>query len=588
MKKLNEEIRVLDGKKYYGDAWMEKRGDLYVLHLKGTPYDVGFQHGILMRDEIRNGVVKRYSDPINGGVKTRSLMSWILTQYLNYKIFKPYEKAQPRDVLDELKGIADGCGLPFKTIFKANHHTGVSMNMMPVIFKQNLKKFQKLGVQIGAGACSTFGATKEATKDGKTVVGRNTDYGGVEGWPKYQTAMFVEPEEGYKHVKLGTAGILLYAPGMNEKGIVLCGHYMIYEDITPKGWNIAAFTDEILRKASNLDEAIEILNNNPRGASCGFVIADGKTKDAFAAEVSSGKATIRRLEDNRLVMTNMAITEEKRKIDLVAKFNLNEGCPGRYRRLMQLIKKNYGKIDPSLAAEFMGDHIRYTTQTERTTYGIISVADNVNSIVFSPEDLKLWGAAGPAPVCNNPYIGFDFKEEIKGNQSKITPEILQGYQFEDPNKLIGQQKYIEAYYIFESNPKQVDNILELLREALKYDPDEIIYYQLIAKYLLRKGAFKEAISIVEKTLSLKQSLNEKAHNYLLLGIFHDLSDKGQDALSYYQKIADLIKQEPEDPWFKINRIIKAYAEKYRKKPFSKKQFNDRSVSIDFAQGAGIE
>jgi len=294
------------------------------------------------------------------------------------------------------------------------------------------------------------------------------------------------------------------------------------------------------------------------------------------------------LEENRLVMTNMAITEEKRMIDLVSKYNFNEGCPGRYRRLMQLIKENRGKIDPPLAAEFMGDHIRYTTGTERTTYGIISVADNVNSIVFSPEELKLWVAAGPAPVANNPYIGFDFNEEIKGNQSKITPEILPGYQFKDPNKRLGQQKYVEAYYILESNPKQVDDILKLLREASELDPDEIIYYQLIAKYLLRRGAYDEAISTVNKTLLLKQSLNEKAHNYLLLGLLHDLSDKRQEALSNYRKIDDLTKQEPKDPWFRINSLLKAYADKYKIKPFSKKNFSDRSVSINFAQVSGIE
>ena len=582
----SENLQTKDGKRYFGEAWMERRGELYILHLKGSPYEIGYQHGILMSEEIRQGVVDLYADPIGGGRKTYSPLIWLIKQYLNKKVYNPIEKAQPQRLLEQLRGIADGSGVPYKKIFKANHHTAVIMTMTPVLIKQNLKKFNKLGIEIGA--CSTFVATKEATSNGKTIVGRNTDYSGVEGWPKYQTIFFVEPEDGFKYVQIGTAGIIMWAPGMNENGMVVCAHYMIYDDIKPNGWSIAAFTDELLRKAENLDDAIKILNNNPRGASCGFVVTDGNRKDALAAEVSTGKATIRKLEENKIIMTNMAVSDEKREIDFVSKYNLNEGCPGRYLRLTQLIKENYGKIDPSLAAEFMGDHIRITTNTERNAYGIIAVNDNVNSMVFSPEELKLWVASGLAPVCNNPYIGLDFEYEIKGIQSSISPEILEGYKFKNPNIKSGMEKCNQAYIIFEENPDNVEDILKLLREASKLDPDEIIYYQMITKYLIHQGKYEEALSTIEKTIILTQSLNEQAHNYLLLGIVNDLISNRQEALAYYQKIEKLMNQKVENPWFKVNRVIGAFAQKYTIKSFSKKNLKDRTVLIEFSQGAGIE
>ena len=103
---------------------------------------------------------------------------------------------------------------------------------------------------------------------------------------------------------------------MNTEGIVACPHYMVYEDIDPRGWCIPAFTDAILRKAKNLQEAEKIFHDNPRGVSAGYVIISGKEKNAFAAELSTGKATIRAMQDGRLVMTNMAVSEEKRAIDL--------------------------------------------------------------------------------------------------------------------------------------------------------------------------------------------------------------------------------------------------------------------------------
>jgi hypothetical protein len=582
----NDKIEVRDGKRYFGDAWMEKRGDLYVMHLKGSQYEIGYQHGILMSEEIKQGAVEFYADPINGGRKSHSLKLWLIKQYLNKKVYNPIKKTQTKDLLDQLKGIADGSGVSYKTIFKANHHTAVNMVMTPVLIKQYLKKFNKLGIKVGG--CSTFVATKGATSDGKTIVGRNTDYGGIEGWPKYQTVSFVEPDNGFKYVQIGTAGVLMWAPGMNEKGIVVCAHYMIYDDIIPNGLSIAAFTDEFLRKAENLDDALNILHKNPRGVSCGFVITDGKTKDAFAAEVSTGKATIRRMENNRVIMTNMAVSEEKRQIDFVSKFNLNEGCPGRYRRLIQLIDENYGNINVNKAAEFMGDHIRFTTGTERCAYGIVAVDDNVNSMVFSPEELKLWIAAGPAPVCNNPYIGFDFKDGINQNQSKIKPKILDGYQFENSKKRLGMQKFNQAYIIHEANPTQIDDMINLIKEAIEQDPEEVIYYQMVAKLLLHKGFYNEAINFVENALNLKQSLNEEAHNRLLLGILYDLKGDREKALSYYQEIRELAKKEPKDPWFKINAMLDTFAQLYTQKPFNKKNLKDRCVLIDFSQGSGIE
>ncbi|TFG06250.1 MAG: hypothetical protein EU539_08095 [Promethearchaeota archaeon] len=587
MVKLNEKkLQIIDGKRYFGDSWMEKRGDLYVLHLKGSPYEIGYQHGILMSEEIKNGAAQFYADPINGGRKTRSLKIKLIKWYLKKKVYNPIEKAQTKDLLEQLKGIADGSGMPYDIIFKANHHTAINMVMTPVLIRQYFKKLNKLGIKLGG--CSTFVATKEATLNGKTIIGRNTDYGGIEDWPKFQTVSFVEPQNGLKYVQVGTAGIIMWAPGMNEKGIVVCAHYMIYDDIMPNGLSIAAFTDEFLRRAENLDDALAILNNNPRGISGGFVITDGKARDAFAAEVSTGKATIRRMQDNRIIMTNMAVSEEKRKIDFVSRFNLNEGCPGRYRRLMQLIDENYGKIDVSRAAEFMGDHVRFTTGTERCAYGIVAVDDNVNSMVFSPEELKLWIAAGPAPVCNNPFIGFDFQDEMKGDRSNVIPERLKGYQYENPKKRKGMELFNQAYIIHEKDPDNVDEMLELIQQAIDIDPEEVIYYQMKAKLLLHQGNYNEAINLFENALSLKQSLNEQAHNHLFLGILHDLKQERENALHHYYEIENLVKEEPEDPWFKINRMTIAFAQFYMKKPFTRKNLKDRVVEIDFSQGVGIE
>jgi len=582
----SEQIREVEGKKYFGKAWMEKRGDLYIMHLKGSPYEIGYQHGVLLRDEIKQGVVRQYADVITHGHGGFSITNWFLAKFLDYKVYRPLEKSQSPDLLAELKGIADGSGVSYNTIFKANHDTAVTMTMMPMLIHSSVKEFQKMGIDIGA--CSTFVATKEAALNGKTVVGRNTDYHGLGGWPKYQTVMFVEPDQGYKHVKMGTAGILMWTPGMNEKGLVLCQHLMFYDDCQPNGWNIAAFTDEILRKADSVESALDIINNNPRGASCGFVITDGKTREAVAVEVSTSGAAVRHLDKGALAMTNMAVSEEKKPIDFVNLYNLNEGCPARYFRLMQLVREHQGQVDPELAAAFMGDHVRYPVGTERTTHGIVGVCYNVNSMVFSPEDLKLWVASGPAPMCNNPFMGFDFVEEMQGNRAKVEPNFLRGYEFQDSNKRRGMYLYNNAFILYEHDPSQEDQILSLIHEAARVDPGEPIYLRMIAKYMIYQEKYNEALNYLQQASPLKQSVNEIAQNYLLLGIVNDLKGERDTALSYYAKIDDLESQEGDDPWFRINRVLLAYNQQYKMKAFNKKNMSDRSVMIGFAQDSGIE
>ncbi len=584
----NTELRPVNGKKHFGKAWMEKRGNFYVLHLEGSPYEIGYQHGMLLKEEIVKGVVPIYADPVHHGrEKGFSLTSWLVQRYLNWEVFRTLEKHQPRELREELKGIADGAGISYEIVFKANNDTALSMYFMPRLVQSELAKLKAMGIDPGSGACSSFAATGKATAGGKILVGRNTDYHGMEGWPKYQTVMFVEPEKGFRHVKVGTAGLIMWNPGMNEKGIVLCSHRMFYDDMTPEGWNIAAFTDAILRTADSLEKAREILKGNLRGASCGFVVIDGKTRNAFAAEVSTGSVTFREMVRGSVVMTNMAMSEEKQKIDLVVRYRLNEGVPGRQWRLQQLIDEHYGKIDTQLAAAFMGDHIQYVTGIERGIFGIVGVTNNVNSMVFSPEDLKLWIADGPAPVCNNPYIGFDLNVELQGKRSSLTPSILAGYQFKNPKKRQGMELYNQAYALYDRDPEKVDEILSMLLKAVELDPGEPIYYRMIAKFLIHKGSYDEALAAVEKALPIKQSLNEKAHNNLLMGILYDLKGVREKALVHYRAVDQLMRLKPDDI-FGVNRVLWVFMKKYEKSPFTKEQLGDVPVAIGFAQDTGVE
>jgi hypothetical protein len=88
--------------------------NLPILHLNGTPYENGFQHGQIMKSRIhelvglwKKDIEKNYQ--ISADVFIKVFLS--STDYI------PSIKKWTPDLLEEIKGISDGSGVDFNTIF---------------------------------------------------------------------------------------------------------------------------------------------------------------------------------------------------------------------------------------------------------------------------------------------------------------------------------------------------------------------------------------------------------------------------------------------------------------------------------------
>lgn len=582
----NIKVKTVDGKVSFDQAVLYSQEHMNIIHLRGNSYQIGYQHGKLLAEEIKEGPAVIYADLIDKGVNKHSLKSWLLSKYLDFTIYSKIERAQPVEFLDEIKGIADGANIPYEFILKANLFHEAGINIITQLLKEEIRGFNNKG--LAPSACSTFVARGKATRYGNIIIGRNTDFPGVEGWPKNQTIFFIEPANGFKHVRIGTAGILMWAPGMNEKGIVINGHFMMYDDIHPDGYSAAALSSKILSEADSIEKAIDIVRSNPCGGSCAFVVADGKTGDAVVLEISSNNVEIRRLESDHLVVTNIAISDKMKRYDFLEKYSINEGARGRYKRLKQLIDNNFGRIDLKMAAQFMGDHIRYTTGDERIIYGVVAVSDTVNSVIFDASHMQFWVAYGKAPVANNPYKGFKFNEGINRRSDYFIQEELRGYSYSNSKKQEAMGLFNEAHSLYEKDPANFLTIINLLKSASEKDPKESEINRLIAKICIHNGFYKEALVFVNRNNTNKQSLNEKAQNLLLKGIINDLLGNRREALTYYAGIESLAAEKLADPWFKLNTILQIYSNKYKKNKFTVDDLEDQSVFVSFTNESAID
>jgi len=328
-------------------------------------------------------------------------------------------------------------------------------------------------------------------------------------------------------------------------------------------------------QSETLEEALEIVKNSERGGGFGFVIADGKTGSAKGVEATRDLLGIREMKNNSLIMTNFALTPELKKVDLLARYGLMmRNIAGRYLRLTDLVRENYGQITPFLVAEFMSDRMDVVSGMERGTGNTICNQTNVTSIVFQPETGYFWVAAGKEPVCGNEYIKFDFKAELIGAGSTVSPEILPGYRWKNDSHHKGIDNYMKAIISYKENHNDKEGVLAHLQSSLEADPSEPIYYKDKARIMIHEGRYEKALELLSGSLDFIKTNNEKAQAFLMMGQTYDLAGSREEAVAMYKKVIEIKKASGNDHVSRLNHFVHAYANEYLKNPFSKVDINN--------------
>ncbi|MCX8125430.1 MAG: C45 family autoproteolytic acyltransferase/hydrolase [Spirochaetes bacterium] len=580
---LNKKKIILKGNRYYfGKAWKEYNNGSYIVCISGSPYEMGFQHGVLLKEEIHNGVVPVFGYPVKHMLDYKNKSEFvqdIIQLILDFLIFGPLEKNTPVEYLQELKGIADGSGIDYKVLFRATFKSEFTMIMLPKLVMSKVKTLKI------SGECTSIAVFGNATQNGMFIIGRNTDYAGQGKWIPYQTIFIYKPEKGIRYVNVSTAGLIKCNTAINEKGIFIGGHFMGFEHTSYKGMSFTVLQHEIMRKATTIDDVLSIIKSKPCAGSFGYLIADSKNKQAVIIEANNRTVGIHRMHGNKLILTNFALTDELKKYDLLTKYNMiTRDLVGRYNRLEHLVQSNFGNITPAKVAQFMGDRIDWVTGSERATGITIGAANNVTSAIIVPNDGLIWIASNTEPACDGEYIGYDIVSFFDDRCKNIG--MLRPYSWKQEYKKRGLFYFMKAYCGFEENPGNISVIINHLYKAIEHDPSESIYYRVLASVLIHDKKYKKASEIITKCINFKQSNNEQAYTFLLAGQSFDLMYERNKAIECYSNVIKLYKKYGNDVKTGINAIIVGYAKRYIENPFNEKQLSE--IPISFHCESGLE
>ena len=241
-----------------------------VLHLKGTPEQMGTQAGTLLKEHI-NYLLKHYFPHfIQPGHKPEALA-----------IAHKLEKEIPERYITELKACAKAAGAEYEDILLAN--------VSPEVFE--------------VGGCSVIAVGKTLTEGGQVLFGRNLDWNGFGMLQNFGMVTAFEPDGQQPFVSVGYPGMVGCVTAMNDAGVCVADLVVLEpagDDIT--GIPYLFLLRKLMEEAKTAEDGEHIVQNVTRTVPHNIFLADRHTARLFECEHKA--LTIRKPEGDILAATN--------------------------------------------------------------------------------------------------------------------------------------------------------------------------------------------------------------------------------------------------------------------------------------------
>ena len=229
---------------------------IYFIEVSGTPYEMGKQHGVALKDQIIDAVAdyKASVKKLFGEENAQLIFYWVL----NEAKFKQDIEKQIPNVIEELKGIADGAGVSFDDVLLTN--------MFEEVYEAAPSRFglKPINAPRQGGTSFTVASGK------KRFSGQNMEYSG-----NLQGKQLVIRYQ-YSNRQLLTYGFVgqIGGVGVNSNGL------SVFVTTLPQGKKReqdglgSTFVRRMLLEQNSVDSAIAKLAATPRFAGTNYILTD--------------------------------------------------------------------------------------------------------------------------------------------------------------------------------------------------------------------------------------------------------------------------------------------------------------------------
>lgn len=377
-------------------ARLEVHEGLPVASLEGTPYELGYQHGQLLRDTVQRAVTH-----ILGYFRGYLKLPLIGGLAINWWLDRPWKQALPfipTEYLEELRGLADASGVPLRELWRLH------------------------AIPDRTYACSGLAVWGHATVDGQLIHTRNLDWNIDAGIQRYAVVFVVKPKGKHAYVNIGWAGFIGVLTGVNDQRISIGQVGAETTDLSYRGLPMTFVMRKALEEAGDLDEAIRVIQATPRTVGVNYVLADAKVPKAVAIETTRQLASVFGADDPR----EHRVSYARPIADCVFRADTAMDPQIRDRQLASDGNPSIPGLEPpggsayevryvGQAAGISAHYGRITVQVATQIVKAVAPSSNIQSVIVAWPEVWVANAQGMTPAAQTPYHRLDLQQLLKSD-----------------------------------------------------------------------------------------------------------------------------------------------------------------------------
>lgn len=296
-----------------------------VLELSGSPYDMGYKHGLTHQDGIRHFAKERVhlsGDPQWSGQRLSADEVLAIAD----ACLEEHRRYSP-DLTQELQGMADASGLTISELIVVCGFT----DFIDTIYNAaNLR----IPAHAGMDNCTAFLVPNGKAAAGQGFFGQTWDMHDtatphvilIDGKPK-------DKPEFLAFTTVGCVGMI----GMNSEGVAIG-----INNLSANDGQIGVTWNFVIRKAleqTNADDALECVTSANLAGAHNYLIMDRSGK-GYNVEAMPSKTHVEKLEDAPLVHTNHCLVPETQSVEREREAASRESTERRLEQGYKLLAKN--------------------------------------------------------------------------------------------------------------------------------------------------------------------------------------------------------------------------------------------------------
>lgn len=438
------------------DLPKQKIGNVPIITLEGTPYQMGYQHGLLLRGEIQEMI--KILHTVTG--QTPTPQGWAKSTYLNYLALS-YFHAVPERYRQELRGLARGAGVSLRELILLNSYDDIYQ----------------------LSQCTSLAVWGRYTRSGQPVHGRNLDYELTDRLWNRQVVFVYKPGDGYPFISVAWPGYIGVFTGMNQGGLALGA----LSSRTPKdsiqGVPLGILYREVLQFSQRFSDAEKILAGRKRTTGSNLILTSAKDRSGMVFEITADRVAARygdeligaanhfnRLEGQNSFAYSPESTHRQHRVEELARESL---ASSRLIGLKEMVKILGDQKLSGPETRMVGNHL------------------NLQSVVFLPNRRELWVSINEiVPAAAGGFVGFRF-----------TPELPNPMQYLGSTKV--QSNYLEAQAGFwDEEPAHwtEEKINTVFARYLERDSDPLYFMYEEARFYAMIGHYEQSVQLYETLL----------------------------------------------------------------------------------------